>query len=120
MNSVDAYLQVYRILEEYYFYTDKYYDNLGSMLGDMDTTVWVPAEGEAIVSGDPATFAEDWTNAWNRIVGKGNNGTARQVFWVAKELLDYYTQQVDYDLGNVEIYLKEQLGLTRIREHKAS
>ncbi|MDR1014117.1 MAG: hypothetical protein LBL86_03955 [Coriobacteriales bacterium] len=120
MNSVDAYLQVYKVLEEYYFSTDEYYDNLGAMLGDMDTTVWVPAEGEALVSGDPAVFAEDWTNAWKRIVGEGGNGTERQVFWVAKNLLDYYTQQVDYDLGDAETYLKERLGLVRMREHKAS
>jgi hypothetical protein len=42
-------------------------------------------------------------------VGENNPGTNEQVFGVAKKILDYYTNDVEYDLGDAEEYLKEQL-----------
>jgi hypothetical protein len=110
MNRIDAYLTIEKILSEYYEITKPNYDNLGAMLGDMDTTVWIPKEGEEIISGDPAVFGGEWTEAWNRIVGKDENGTNEQIFRVAKALLDYYSNDVAYDLGDAEGFLKEQLG----------
>jgi hypothetical protein len=111
MNRIAAYLKVEKILNEYYEITKPNYDQLGSMLGDLDTTVWIPNEGEEIISGDPGIFSDDWTNAWNQIVGKDKDGTPEQIFLVAKVLLDYYSIEVEYDLGDAEGFLKEQLGL---------
>jgi hypothetical protein len=110
MNRVKAYLAIEKILNEYYEITKPEYDNLGSMLSDINTHIWMPNEGEEIVSGDPAVFAQEWTEAWDRIVGKDKDGTPEQVFEVAKVILDYYTNEVEFDLGGAECFLKERLG----------
>jgi hypothetical protein len=112
MNRIDAYLRIEKILNDYYEITKPNYDQLGAMLGDMDTTVWIPKEGEEIISGDPALFAEDWTDAWNRIIGTGKDGSSEQIFLVAKVILDYYSNIVEFDLGDAEYFLLEQLGLS--------
>jgi hypothetical protein len=109
MNRIDAYLTVEKILAEYYFATEPKLDDLGSMLGDMDTSVWVPGVGEEIISGDPAVFAGQWTRAWNTVVGEEKDGAKEEIFRVAKVLIDYYTNEVEYDLGDAESYLRERL-----------
>ncbi|MDR3363643.1 MAG: hypothetical protein LBS91_01650 [Clostridiales Family XIII bacterium] len=109
MNYTNAYLQVEEWLNEYYD-IDKPYD-LGSMLSDMCTRIWKPKKEGDIISGDPAIFASAWTKAWDCIVGNGSEGTSEQVFKVAKTLLDYYTNEVKYDLGDAENYLREKLSL---------
>ena len=109
MNYIDAYKKIERVLGEYYFATNKEYDNLGSMLGDLCTSIWIPPEGTPLMSGDPAVFSEMWMEAWDKIVGEESDGTPEQVFLAAKELLDYYKNEVLYDLGDAENYLKSAL-----------
>jgi hypothetical protein len=62
-----------------------------------------------IVSGDPATYAIDWTNAWNKIIGKNKNGSTRQIFKVAKVLIDYYSNEVEYKLSDTVNHLQAKL-----------
>jgi hypothetical protein len=107
---VEAYKNTVDILMEYYLKTDRYYDQLGAMIDDMEYKSWKPLENEPLVSGDPGIFLDDLTNAWNTIVGKDKEGTPEQVFMVAKTILDYYTNEVEYELGDAESYLKEHLG----------
>ena len=114
MNYIDAYKTVENAMREYYYATNEYYDNLGSMLGDLDSGIWIPPEGTPLMSGDPAIFRRMWTNAWNKIVGEGMDGVPEQVFLVAKVLLDYYQNEVLYDLGDAENYLKSALNIRRI------
>jgi hypothetical protein len=112
MNIVEAYIKFEDILSEYYFTTNPKLENLGSMMGEISTRIHKPQNGEPIVSGDPAVFEEDWTKAWNQVIGKGKDGTNEQVFRVAEALMDYYVSEVHYDLGNAESYLREKLGLS--------
>jgi hypothetical protein len=106
--SVSAgYILVYEILHEYYIATE--IDDLGAMLGDFDPDSWPPNKKELIVSGDPATYAIDWTNAWNKIIGKNKNGSTQQIFKVAKVLLDYYSNEVEYGLGDTVYHLQAKL-----------
>jgi hypothetical protein len=110
-NAVEAYFKFEDILSEYYFMTEPRLGNLGAMMGEISTNIHRPQNGEPIVSGDSSVFEEDWTGAWNRIVGEGNKGTREQVFLVAKTLMDYYVNEVHYNLGDAESYLREKLGL---------
>ncbi|MDR0515300.1 MAG: hypothetical protein LBG81_09125 [Coriobacteriaceae bacterium] len=106
MDSESAYIKVYEILDKYYFVTDEYYDQLGNMLSDM-----MPGEFGAygsFSSLDRAVYS-DWEEAWEEYVGIGQKGTPEQVFRVAKTIIDYYSLEVEYELGNAEEYLKEQL-----------
>jgi len=111
MNRVNGFITFENAMCEYYYATKKKYDNLGSMLADLDTSVWVPPEGTPLISGDPAIFKIKWTKAWDRIIGEESDGTPEQVFLVAKTLLDYYTNEVEFDLGYAEDYLKSALGI---------
>jgi hypothetical protein len=54
----------------------------------------------------------DWTGAWNRIVGKGKQALAGQVFQVSRELLKYYESELDYDLDDAEEFLEVRLGVS--------
>jgi hypothetical protein len=112
MNIVEAYIKFEDILSEYYFTTNPKLGNLGAMMGEVSTKIHKPQSGEPIVSGDPAVFGEDWTRAWNRIVGEGRDGTNEQVFQVAEVLLDYYVNEVHYDLGDAGNYLRKKLELS--------
>jgi hypothetical protein len=88
-------------------------------MGEISTKIHKPQKGEPIVSGDPSVFKNDWTEAWNRVVGENKNGTNEQVFRVAEALIDYYENEVHYDLGDVETYLQEKLGLSEKPRHVA-
>jgi hypothetical protein len=57
---------------------------------------------------DRAVYS-DWEEAWAEHVGAGQDATPEQVFKVAKTIIDYYSIQVEYELGDAEEYLKEQL-----------
>jgi hypothetical protein len=71
---------------------------------------WLLDDGSSrFDSADPAVY-DDWTESWDRIVGKDKEGTPEQVFMVAKTILDYYAKEAEYELGDAESYLKEQLG----------
>jgi hypothetical protein len=113
MNIVEAYLKFEDILSEYYFTTSPKLGNLGAMMGENSTKIHKPQYEEPIVSGDPSVFEEDWTEAWNRVVGEGKDGTNEQVFQVAEALISYYENEVNYDLGDVETYLREKLDLPK-------
>jgi hypothetical protein len=79
------------------------------MLSDMQPINRGKAEVGDLESGDPATYADDWTDAWNKIVGKGKMASREQVFEVAKVLLDYYSLEVERDIGDAESFLRERL-----------
>ncbi|MDR0854235.1 MAG: hypothetical protein LBN34_07690 [Clostridiales Family XIII bacterium] len=108
-NISDAYLQVFWILDEYYEQTKL--DRLGSMLCDLDPKSWPTSKEKPVASGDPSMYSYVWTNAWNEIVGEDKNATPEQVFAVAKVILDYYQDEVKYDLGDSEAFLREALGI---------
>jgi hypothetical protein len=88
-------------------------------MGEISTKIHKPQKGEPIVSGDPSVFEHDWTEAWNRVVGENKNGMNEQVFRVAEALIDYYENEAHYDLGDVETYLQEKLGLPEKPRHVA-
>jgi hypothetical protein len=62
------------------------------------------------VSADPAEYA-DWRDAWTQIVGTDREATPLQVFTVASTLLDYYENELGYNLGESRRVLQEKLGL---------
>jgi hypothetical protein len=112
MKIVEAYKEIYKILDEYWESVRKEgYDELANMMSDMNPYFWKPREelNEEIVSADPSvfkTFEEDW----DKIIGKGKDGTNEQIFKVAKKsILDYYQNEVEYYLADAEKYLKEKL-----------
>jgi len=107
MNATEAYLQTFNVLSSYY-HTVKL-DGLGSMLGDMNPGKWKISDGGELVSADPAIYACDWQDAWNRIVGEGKDATEKQVFDVAKILLNYYQNTLGYKLGDAEEILRKVL-----------
>jgi hypothetical protein len=86
------------------------------MLSDMSPYTFVSNE---YVSADPAVY-EDWSSAWDRVVGGQNNATPTQVFAVAKTILDYYRHEVGYNLGESESYLRSYLGLEKSKPKQAS
>jgi hypothetical protein len=106
MNTINAYRLVEKILTKYY--DEGAPDDVGAFLGDMSSEIWEQTDENKINSGDPAFF-EDWTDAWDKIVGKDKEATSQQIFEVAKVLLDYYANDVEYDLGDAEGYLKKGL-----------
>jgi hypothetical protein len=113
MKVVAAYKEAYRILDEYWESVRKEgYDELANMMSDMNPYFWKPREelNEEIVSADPAVF-ETFTEDWNKIIGKGKDGTSEQIFKVAKKsILDYYQNEVEYYLADAEKYLKKNWG----------
>jgi hypothetical protein len=101
---------VYNVLETYYQEHKEEDNDLGNMLSDWDPEIWVPLENEDFTTADPAV-KQDWIETWNGVVGENKQGSSEQVFMIAKKILDYYTNDVEYDLGDAVGYLKEQLNL---------
>jgi hypothetical protein len=106
MKSIYAYLKVFELLDEYWENTRN--PDLGSVLSGMNPD---PLYETPYLSADPGAYA-DWSAAWSRIIGVGENGTNRQVFDVAMTILRYYTNEVGYQLGDAEKHLGAGLGLT--------
>jgi hypothetical protein len=115
MNIVEAYSRVYTALKKYYEQTDLRYDGLVLLLTDMDVGTQKLDTSESIPSNDPA-FGSDWKRAWEKTIGKGQDGTAEQVFRVAKIILDYYSKTVNVDIGNAEEYLLVELAIGKPTE----
>jgi hypothetical protein len=111
MKRAEAYRKVDEILEEYNDKTEARFDDLDATLGEMAIELWdQPKDKSEIITDDPVVFS-DWTKTWVKIVGgKDEDGTNEQIFKVAKTaILDYYSIEVEYDLGDAEKYLKEKL-----------
>jgi hypothetical protein len=108
MKSIYAYLATFEILDAYW--RESKVDGLRSVLSAMNPD---PLYETPYVSADPGVFA-DWTAGWDKVVGAGKEGTAAQAFRVAKGILDYYSVEVGYDLGDAEDFLRSRLkGLPR-------
>jgi len=105
MKMKEAYYEVFRILDEYWEKTK--IDDLGDMLSDMSPYTF---KSDVNVSADPAEY-EDWKDAWVQIVGEDNEATPKQIFSVALTLLDYYSNDVGYDLGEPQNVLQRELGV---------
>jgi hypothetical protein len=105
MNCRDAYLFVQGKVLEYHEASKNPYVAL--VAADMDPMYYKDQEGvERLTSFDPAAYV-DWQEAWNEIVGSGKDGTGQQVAKVAAVLLDYYANEVGYDLGDAREFLKD-------------
>jgi hypothetical protein len=107
MKNIYAYLKTFEMLNDYWKTTKNL--DLGSVLSGMNPD---PLYDTPYLSADPAAFS-DWSTAWNKIVGVGEEGTDQQVFDVTMSFLDYYVEDVGYQLGDVESYLKAGLGLAK-------
>ncbi|MDR1014776.1 MAG: hypothetical protein LBL86_07350 [Coriobacteriales bacterium] len=82
-------------------------DDLGDMLSDLSPYTF---KSDEYVSADPAEYA-DWKDAWAQIVGTDKDATPSQVFAVACTLLDYYADNLSYDLGESWSVLQKGLGI---------
>jgi hypothetical protein len=101
----DAYYAVFDILFEYWK-TNKL-DDLGDMLSDLSPYTF---KSDEYVSADSAEYA-DWKDAWAQIVGEDKEGTPPQVYSVACTILDYYANELCYDLGESRRILREGFDL---------
>jgi hypothetical protein len=90
------------------------------LLTDMTPWPYKREDGEEVFSSaDPALFKGDWTNAWNKFVGYDKDGTSRQIRKVANVIIEYYTNQVGYDLGDAYSAVSEGLGIKTFRTASA-
>ena len=103
MKSIYAYLATFEILDTYWKETK--IDGLRSVLSAMNPN---PLYETPYLSADPGVFA-DWSAEWDKVVGAGREGDAVQVFNIAKSVLDYYTVELGYDLGEADNYLEAKL-----------
>jgi hypothetical protein len=104
MNMKEAYYRIYDILDEYW--DQVRLDDLGNMLSDLSPYTFK----SEYVSADPAGYA-DWKAAWERIVGADRDADPGQVYIVACTILDYYTNELGYNLGESRDILRDALGL---------
>jgi len=105
MKMKEAYCEVFEILNAYW--EQSRVDDLGSMLSDMSPQTFI---SDASVSADPAVYA-DWREAWANEAGIDKEATPEQINSVANTLLDYYIDEVGYDIGDSRRMLKQGLGL---------
>jgi hypothetical protein len=105
MQMKEAYYEAFDILDAYW--DQARLDGLGDMLSDLSPYTF---KSDDYVSADPAEYA-DWQDAWARIVGTNKEATPPQIFAVACTLLDYYADELGYDLGESRRVLQEGLGL---------
>jgi hypothetical protein len=105
MQMKAAYYEVFDILDTYWDQVKL--DGLGDMLSDLSPYTF---KSDDCVSADSAEYA-DWKDAWTRVVGAGEEATPFQVFTVACTLLDYYTDELGYNLGESRSVLQKELGL---------
>jgi hypothetical protein len=114
MNKTYAYLKVFDILDQYWDKNKN--EDLGNMLSDMNPN---PLYETAYLTADPAVFAE-WNVQWGKIVGASNDASNEQIYHVAEPLLDYYTNQLGYDIGDASSYLARRLRVYKRVMNKAA
>ncbi|MDR1422203.1 MAG: hypothetical protein LBI64_04985, partial [Coriobacteriales bacterium] len=86
MKMLEAYIIVYGFLCDYAEITKNL--DVDSIASEMTPMVYEDEAGVAQGSSfDPAVYEDDWTGAWQKLVGKGSQATTDQVFLVAKELI---------------------------------
>jgi hypothetical protein len=105
MQMKSAYYAMFDILFEYW--KANKLEGLGDMLSDLSPYTF---QADDYVSADPAEYA-DWKDAWTRIVGIEEEGTPLQVFTVACTFLDYYANELNYNLGESRHALQKGLNL---------
>jgi hypothetical protein len=80
------------------------------MLSDLAPWPYTDKKGnEKFGSADPAAFEDEWTNAWNDVVGLDKAGTDSQIARVANRLLKYYTDNLGYNLDDLATVLRRSL-----------
>ena len=113
MKKNEAYYFVFDIIFDYWK-TNKLIE-LGDMLSEMSPYTFVADEK---ISADPAVFS-NWQIDWEKTVGTDKEATSEQVYSVAKTILDYYSNEVKYDIGNSRSVLQQGLGLASDQFRKA-
>jgi hypothetical protein len=108
MNSQEAYIAVYQTTRQYQIQTGN--DDIAKMLSDIEPWPYKDKQGhEHFGSADPAVFDDEWTDAWNAIVGSGKNGSPNQIVRVANRLLEYYSNSLEYNLDGLVVALRRGL-----------
>jgi hypothetical protein len=122
MKTIEAYRLIYSILDSYWNRIKN--DDLALLLTDMQPCDQIEGcvRGTGFSSWDPSVYLTDWSDSWNAIIGEGEDGTNAQIFEVAKSLLGYYVNEVNYDLDDAETAVAEGLGLKKKprRENRAA
>jgi hypothetical protein len=117
MKMHEAYVIVYGFLCDYAAITKNL--DVDSIASELTPMTYIDAHGDTQCSSfDPAIYEEDWTAAWNAIVGKGKQASAEQVNSVSSKLLGYYEQELDYDLGDASEFLRQRLGVSPLTGRK--
>jgi hypothetical protein len=94
--------------------------DVDSIVSEMTPMIYESPDGLVKHSSfDPAIYEEDWINSWKRMVGENKQGSTRQVFQAAQELLKYYEQELGYDLDEAAEFLKERLGVLPLTGRKS-
>jgi hypothetical protein len=108
MNSKEAYIAVYQVIRQYQAKTGN--DDISKMLSDIEPWPYMDKKGiERFGSADPAAFEDEWTDAWNAIVGFNQTGTDSQIVRVANRLLKYYSDNLGYNLDGLAVALRHSL-----------
>jgi hypothetical protein len=108
MNSEEAYIAVYQAIRQYQTKTGN--DDISKMLSDIEPWPYMDKKGiERFGSADPAAFEDEWTDAWNAVVGFNQTGTDNQIVRVANRLLKYYSDNLGYDLDGLAVALRHSL-----------
>jgi hypothetical protein len=108
MNSKEAYIAVYQVIRQYQTKTGN--DDISKMLSDIEPWSYTDKKGiERFGSADPAAFEDEWTDAWNAVVGLNQTGTDSQIVRVANRLLKYYSDNLGYNLDGLAVALRHSL-----------
>ncbi|MDR2620084.1 MAG: hypothetical protein LBC29_03015 [Propionibacteriaceae bacterium] len=108
MNSQEAYTAVYQVIRQYQAETGN--DDIAKMLLDIEPWPYTDEKGvERFGSADPAAFEDEWTDAWNAVIGLGQTGTGTQVVVVANRLLKYYSDNLGYNFEGLAVALRHNL-----------
>jgi hypothetical protein len=108
MNSQEAYVAVYQVVRQFQAQTGN--DDVSKMLSDLEPWPYSDKKGiERFGSADPAAFEDEWTDAWNAVVGLNQTGTSSQIIRVANRLLKYYTDSLGYNLEGLSVALRHSL-----------
>jgi hypothetical protein len=108
MNSQEAYITIYQVIRQFQAQTGN--DDISKMLSDLEPWPYIYKKGiERFGSADPAAFEDEWTDAWNAVVGLNQTGTSSQIIRVANRLLKYYTDSPGYNLEGLSAALRHSL-----------
>lgn len=108
MNSKEAYITVYQAICQYQVKTGN--DDISKMLSDLEPWPYADEKGiERFGSADPAAFEDEWTDAWNAVIGLNQTGTDSQIIRVANRLLRYYADNLGYNLEGLAVALRHSL-----------